>query len=68
MSKNNILTSADVFEKNKLPIRVRYTESSSELGFHSHEFTEIAIMFSGVKFVQPTIKNTSVSAKTIISR
>ncbi|MBR2344242.1 MAG: helix-turn-helix domain-containing protein [Lentisphaeria bacterium] len=47
MSKNNILTSADVFEKNKLPIRVRYTESSSELGFHSHEFTEIAIMFSG---------------------
>lgn len=47
MIEKNVLTSANVFEKNKLPIRVRYTESSSELGFHSHEFTEIAIMFSG---------------------
>ncbi|MCI5779994.1 MAG: AraC family transcriptional regulator [Lentisphaeria bacterium] len=47
MTKNVVLTSERVFESDKLPIRVRYTESSSELGFHSHEFTEIAIMFHG---------------------
>ena len=42
-----ILKSADYFSSGQLPVRVYYTDHSHDLGFHSHEFSEIAILFEG---------------------
>ncbi|MBE6364383.1 MAG: helix-turn-helix domain-containing protein [Lentisphaerae bacterium] len=45
MSK--ILKDSTFFQKGQLPVYLYYTDHSGDLEFHSHEFSEIAIMFNG---------------------
>ena len=42
-----LLTSQRIFSNSELPVQLFFTNSSSSLNWHSHEFTEIAIMFEG---------------------
>ena len=42
-----LLTSEGHFSNRDLPVQLFHTQSSSNLQWHSHEFTEIAIMFDG---------------------
>lgn len=42
-----LLTSKTFFPPNNLPVRLFFTHESHNLDWHSHEFTEIAIMFGG---------------------
>lgn len=42
-----LLTSEKHFSQKNLPVQLFYTQSSSALKWHSHEFVEIAILFEG---------------------
>lgn len=42
-----LLTFEKLFSSRDLPVQLFYTRSSSGLSWHSHDFTEIAIMFDG---------------------
>ena len=44
---SRILKDSTFFQKGQLPVYLYYTGFSGDLGFHSHEFSEIAIMFNG---------------------
>ncbi|MBR1951063.1 MAG: helix-turn-helix domain-containing protein [Lentisphaeria bacterium] len=55
-----LLTSEGHFSNRALPVQLFYTQSSCNLQWHSHEFTEIAIMFDG-----SCVYETDFSSKTI---
>ena len=56
----NILKDDAFFTPGQLPVHLFYTDYSESLGFHSHEFTEIAIMLNG-----SAVYETDFSAETI---
>ena len=47
MAGKVILTAEQIFGHHDISIYLRPTQTSSALGFHSHEFTEIAVLFHG---------------------
>ena len=47
MPGKTILTAEQIFGQHEISIYLRPAQNSSQLGFHSHEFTEIAVMFHG---------------------
>ena len=47
MAGKVILTAEQIFGHHDISIYLRPTQTSSALGFHSHEFTELAVLFHG---------------------
>ena len=47
MAGKVILTAEQIFGHHHISIYLRPTQTSSALGFHSHEFTEMAVLFHG---------------------
>lgn len=56
-----LLTSDRYFSNHELPVQLFYTNSSSNLRWHSHEFTEIAIMLDGSCRYETDFSSTVVS-------
>lgn len=56
-----LLTSEGHFSDRDLPVQLFYTQSSSSLQWHSHEFTEIAIMLGGSCVYETDFSSTVIS-------
>ena len=60
------LRDAAFFVPGTLPIDLYYTTDSFKLGFHAHEFTEIAIMFEGSALYETDFHAEKISAGDVL--
>lgn len=61
-----LLTSQRIFSNQELPVQLFYTHSSSMLNWHSHEFTEIAIMLEGSCTYETDFSSSQVSKGDVL--
>ncbi len=54
------------FDRDLLPVHLYYTNSSRELGFHSHEFSEIAILMNGEAIYETDFSVEKVTAGDVL--
>ena len=61
-----VLKDSTFFQKGQLPVYLYYTGYSGDLGFHSHEFSEIAIMFNGSATYETDYSEENISAGDVL--
>lgn len=61
-----ILKNNAFFVPGQLPVHLYYTVFSGDLGFHSHEFTEIAVMLNGSAVYETDFSSETISAGDVL--